>query len=100
MYPNLADDGQPQDKITQVRAALAKLKGGQGSQAAQRERMVYELWTLSELAADPDCREEFLRLEGVSVVLAYLSEGNSLGESPQAFLLTVLVRDCLLLAPG
>ena len=81
MYPHLAKDDRPQDKIEQVVSALQKLQSPSMDAKAYREQRIYELWTLSELMSDPYCCDEFINRNSLFVITRFLTEDNSSGET-------------------
>ncbi len=80
MYPELAKDDRPQDKIAQVLAAIQKLQSGPLDDRVFREQRIYELWTLSELMTDPYCCDEFINHSLLPLVARFLAEDNSAGQ--------------------
>lgn len=80
MYPDLAQDDRPQDKIEQVSSAVKKLQSPSLDAKAYRDQRIYELWTLSELMSDPYCCDEFVNRNALVVVVRFLTEDNSSGD--------------------
>ena len=80
LYPHLAQDDRPRDKLMQVTSALAKLESPSMGAKAYRDQRIYELWTLSELMTDPYCCDEFMRQSALPAIVKFLAEDNSSGK--------------------
>ena len=79
LYPHLAQDEKPQDKIAQLNSSVTKLRSSASGTRAQRDQQIYDLWTLSELMSDPYCCNEFMSHNVLPIVVAFLVEDNSSG---------------------
>ena len=82
LYPHLAQDEKPQDKIAQLNSALTKLRSSASESRAQRDQKVYDLWTLSELMSDPYCCNDFMSHNALPIIVTFLAEDNSAGKTP------------------
>lgn len=87
MYPELAKDNRPQDKIAQVLAAIKRLESGSMDDRVFRGQCSYELWTLSELMNDAHCCDAFTSHVPLplAMVARFLAEENSSGQSDWRF---------------